>query len=99
MNQISLTAAQKRSLKSAAHHLKAVVQMGKEGPSQGFVRELDVQLNTHELMKFRVLNNCLASREDIEHAIVLAHAVLIQRVGHVWTIFRKRHENSAFPEI
>ncbi len=99
MNDLQLSGAQKRNLKSNAHHLKALVQMGKDGASQGFVKELDSQLKIHELLKFRVLNNCLEEADAIKSAIEQADAIFIQKVGNVWTVFRKRHEDSEFPQI
>ena len=99
MSEMTLTGSQKRQLKAVAHHLKALVLIGKEGASKGFESELDAQLKIHELMKVRILNNCLDSPEIVKQAIERTGAVVLQQVGHVITVFRKRHGDSAFPEI
>lgn len=96
MHSQKLTSTQHRYLKQQAHHLKPLMQMGKEGPTPSFTTALGEQLLAHELLKFRVLNNCLASKEDICAMVANAEARLIQQVGHVYTVFKQRTEDSWF---
>ena len=89
-----LTSAQRRYLKSLAHHLKALLQVGKDGTSAAFLAQLLEQVQAHELIKLRILKNCTAEdtkmREDIESSGV----TVVGRVGNVYTVFKQREEGS-----
>ena len=91
---MTLIPVQRRYLKQLAHHLKALLQMGKEGPSGGFLTQLQEQIEIHELIKVRILNNCEFKKPEIEAAIGSVGITLVQKVGHVYTVFRQREENS-----
>ena len=91
---VVLTSAQRRYLKRLAHHLKPLLQMGKEGPSAGFIAGLEDQVGVHELVKIRILNNCEHSRDEIEAAIGAVGVTVVQKVGHVYTVFWQRQEDS-----
>ena len=51
-----LTSKQRASLRSLAHHLKPILQVGAEGVSETFVRSLGEAFNTRELLKVKVLD-------------------------------------------
>ena len=93
---ISLNPKQRRFLKQHAHHLKPVMQVGKEGPSSGFLSAVDEQLEIHELLKIKVLKSCLDSESDIRCALESKGAAVVQKVGNIFTIFRQRSEDSGF---
>lgn len=91
-----LTPAQRRFLKQVSHEIKPLMQMGKDGPTEAFMTQLVEQLTAHELIKIRVLGNCLTPPETIERAFA-AHAVtMVQKVGHVITVFKQKQRNSNF---
>ena len=48
----------------------------------------------HELIKIRILNNCEYTKAEIEGAFGEAGITLVQKVGHVYTVFRQREEDS-----
>jgi len=89
-----LNSAQRRYLKQLAHHLKPLLQLGKDGPSAAFLAQLQEQLAAHELIKMRVLNNCEFSRDEIETPIQRSGVVIVQKVGHVYTLFKQREKDS-----
>lgn len=93
---LQLTSTQRRFLKQQAHHLKPVVQMGKDGLGGGFLQEVDNQLAIHELIKIRVLNNCLSGDDEIHGGLAQIDATFVQRVGNVWTVFKKKPKESRF---
>lgn len=93
MSALELTSAQRRYLKQLSHHLKPLLQMGKEGPSPSFIKQLTEQINAHELIKIRILNNCEFTKEEIETPINDAGITLVQKVGHVYTVYRRRDED------
>ena len=50
-----MTGKQKRYLRSLAHSLKPVVQIGKQGLSRDTLVQIEKQLDDHELIKVRVM--------------------------------------------
>lgn len=95
MSALELTSAQRRYLKQLSHHLKPLLQMGKEGPSDNFLRQLNEQIHAHELIKIRILNNCEFTKEEIEAGFKSAEVTMVQKVGHVYTVFKQRDEKPA----
>ncbi len=49
----ALKGSQKKYLKGLAHSLKPVVQIGKEGMTEGVIRAVDDSLLRHELIKIK----------------------------------------------
>ncbi len=49
----TLKGFQKKHLKGLAHGLKPVVQIGKEGITEGIIRAVDEGLFRHELIKIK----------------------------------------------
>ncbi len=90
----TLSATQRRHLKRLAHHLKPLLQLGKDGPSPQFLSQLAEQLAAHELLKMRVLNNCEFTAEEIETPIRRHGVAIVQKVGHIYTLFKQREKNS-----
>ena len=58
-----LNAAQKRFLRSKAHHLKPVVMVGQHGLNENVLNELDIALDAHELIKVRFVDDKERRRE------------------------------------
>ncbi len=82
---------QKLQLRRKAHHLSPVVILGQEGYTAAVKQAIDEALLAHELIKIRVNAEDKSQRQQIVEAIVSDHqAELIQRVGHVLVIYRKR---------
>lgn len=95
-----LTSKQRQFLKAKAHSLKAALHVGKGGISDALAQELDVMLESLELMKLRVNANAL---ED-EEAVVQDLQARVEGLEHVWTIghtilvFRpSRNKPTAYP--
>ena len=85
---------QKRYLKSLAHSKKPVVIIGAKGLTQAVLEELDIALDHHELVKIRVNAADRDARIDIiNHLCTSLRAQLIQRIGHVATLFRRNPES------
>lgn len=90
---LELTNAQKRYLKTLAHQRKPIVIIGAHGLSAALLHEVQAALAHHELIKVRVNAEQRTAREALITELCLAaQAVLIQRVGHVVTLFRRNVE-------
>jgi RNA-binding protein len=59
----------KRELKAKAHHLNPVVTIGDKGLSKPVLKELDIALDAHELIKVRIHS------DDREERLLLHHSV------------------------
>lgn len=94
-----LSSAARRLLKQQAHALKPVLQLGKEGATPAFLQELSSQLLTHELLKVRVLKSCSLSSAALEEQLNGMACHLVQKVGHILTLFRQREEDSQFSKL
>jgi RNA-binding protein len=93
----TLTSAQKRHLRSLAHVLKPVIMIGGKGVTEAVLAELEIALERHELLKVKLAAEDRDERDGWIAALAeKSGAALIQRVGHVATLYRERSEK---PEI
>jgi len=89
----TLTHPQKRQLKALAHHLKPVVIIGDNGLTPAVMYEIVQALDRHELIKLRVnADDREARAQMIAEICAETTAVLVQRLGHVATLFRRNPE-------
>ena len=77
-------------LRGLAHHLSPAVQMGKAGYADSLVKEVNRNLNDHELIKVRL------SADDASEFNALAtdlatvtNANLVQTIGRVVVLYRR----------
>ena len=61
----SLTGKQKSFLRSMGQKLEPVVMMGKEGVTPTVVQAAQEAIKKRELIKVRVLQNCMEEPEDV----------------------------------
>jgi RNA-binding protein len=90
---MSLDNKKKRDLKSKAHHLKVVIQVGQHGVSENLIAEADNALNTHELIKVQIQSD--DRDERLEAAKLLATktgAELVQKIGKIFVLYRKKKD-------
>ena len=52
-----LTGKQRSHLKSLAHNLDPLFQLGKNGLSENFIKQVDEALENREIVKINILNN------------------------------------------
>lgn len=91
---VPLTGKQKSHLRSLAHSLKPVVQIGHQGLTAGVVAALETALERHELIKVKVSGEAEVEADELAPAIVKAtHGQLAQIIGHTLVIYRRRDEN------
>ena len=77
-----LTPKQRQFLKAQAHHLKPVMHVGKGGVTPAQAAELDIMVDSLELVKVKINPN---SFED-EATAAAALCSAVQGLQHVWTI-------------
>ena len=90
---LELTNAQKRYLKTLAHPRQPIVIIGAQGLHAAVLHEVQAALEYHELIKVRVNAEQRGAREALIAELCAAtEAVLVQKVGHVATLFRRNVE-------
>lgn len=88
---MNLSTIQKQQLRAKAHNLKPIIIIGSQGLTEAVQLEIDRALNDHELLKIRVNAATREDRQDILQQICdLQQAHLIQTIGHIGVVFRKR---------
>ncbi|WP_303840208.1 ribosome assembly RNA-binding protein YhbY [Selenomonas ruminantium] len=89
----SLTGKQKSFLRSMGQKLEPVVMMGKEGVTPTVVKAAQEAIKKRELIKVRVLQNCLEEPEDaITMLAERADVNLVQIIGRNGLLFKRNYE-------
>lgn len=89
-----LNGKQKRFLRAQGHHLTPVVQVGKEGISEGLLAALDGALLTHELVKIKLGEAAGGERRLLGAALAEGTgAELVQVLGRTILLYRRRRED------
>ncbi|MFL6258424.1 MAG: ribosome assembly RNA-binding protein YhbY [Thermoanaerobaculia bacterium] len=84
-----LTGAQRKYLRGMAHYLKPVVQVGKNGLTDGVVESIDEALDIHELIKVRISDP--GQKRELSHEIAeRTHSAWVGMVGFVVTLYRQQ---------
>lgn len=85
-----LTPRQRAYLRSLAHHLKPVLQIGKEGVTDAAVQALEEALNTRELLKVKVQEAAPVNVREAGDALAgrVEGAHLVQTIGRTAVLYR-----------
>lgn len=91
-----LTGKQKRYLRSEAHHLNAIFQVGKDGVNPNMIEQLIDVLEKRELIKVHVLQNCLEDKHDVAEQIAKqTGAHVVQIIGSQIVLYKESVENKS----
>lgn len=89
-----LTGKQKRYLRSLAHHLQPIFQVGKGGTNEQIIRHITDAIETRELIKLSVLNNCLDDPKQIGAELAAdSGSELVQVIGRTIVLYKESREN------
>ncbi len=84
----NLNRKQSRYLRSLAHQLKPVVTVGNNGLTEAVLAELELALNTHELIKLKLRGSRDNRTAWIELATETTGAAVVQTIGQVCCLYR-----------
>ncbi|MNI03779.1 RNA-binding protein [compost metagenome] len=88
-----LTGKQKRYLRSMAHHVTPIFQVGKGGVNDHLVRHIAEALEVRELIKVTVLNNSGADRNEVGAQLAdQAQAELVQVIGKIVVLYKESRD-------
>lgn len=86
---MKLSSKQKSYLKGLGHHLKPIIQVGKDGLSEKFMTNLENALESHELLKIKVLDNAPLEKRDIAARVEKSsRGDVVQIIGHTLLYYR-----------
>ncbi|CAI6283701.1 RNA-binding protein [Bacillus subtilis] len=89
-----LTGKQKRFLRSKAHHLTPIFQVGKGGVNDNMIKQITEALEARELIKVSVLQNCEEDKNDVAEALVKgSRSQLVQTIGNTIVLYKESKEN------
>lgn len=85
-----LTGKQKRFLRSKAHHIQPIFQVGKGGVNSNLVKQVEEALEARELIKVSVLQNCEDDKETVaEELSTGSKAELVQVIGSTIVLYKE----------
>lgn len=86
---MSLTSKERKELKARAHHLKPVIRVGHNGISDAVVKETDIALTAHELIKVHIQSDDRGERQtDAEALAGKTGSELVASIGKTFILFR-----------
>ncbi|EKN64210.1 putative RNA-binding protein, YhbY family [Schinkia azotoformans MEV2011] len=89
-----LTGKQKRFLRSKAHHLNPIFQVGKGGVNENMIKQIGEALEARELIKVSVLQNCEFDRDEVAESLAKgAKAELVQIIGNTIVLYKESIEH------
>lgn len=92
-----LSNKQKKYLRTLSNSMKPIMQMGKDGNKDTFIRQLDIILESHELVKVNVLETSpMSAKEAANYFAERLDAEYVQSIGKKFTLYRESKEE---PEI
>lgn len=89
-----LTGKQRAFLKSMAHNMDPLFQVGKNGITENFVKQIEDALEARELIKIKVLNNSLLEADDVAKELAdIVNAEFVQSMGNKFVLYKESIEN------
>lgn len=87
-----LSSSHRKFLRSRAHHLDALVIIGKQGLTDMLVRAASGALEAHELIKIRFNDFKDEKKELTEKLAFRTNSEVVGMIGHVAVLYRQHPE-------
>ena len=85
---------QRAFLKSLAHSMWPIMNIGKYGVNDETIRQLDLALEKRELIKIKILNNNLDDNKEIVDLVLQkTRAEFVQYIGNKFVIYRRKRKD------
>ncbi len=89
-----ITGKQRSYLKGLANRLDPIFQLGKSGLSENFLKQVDEALETRELVKINILQNCFLDAKEVANEMAEAlDAEFVQSIGNKFVLYRESKDN------
>lgn len=90
---MALSPSQRRYLRSLAHDLHPVILLGAKGATEAVLKELDLALSHHELVKVKLSGGDKDERQQqIDFLAGGTHSESVQQIGHIVVLFRRNED-------
>lgn len=87
---LQLSSDQRRELRARAHNLNPVVSISENGLTSSVLREIELNLKAHELIKVRVYGDSRENRiQFLEQICTELEASPVQHIGKLLVIYRR----------
>ena len=83
---------EKKEIKEKAKGLEPLLRIGKNGLSEGMIKEIKKMVRVRPLLKIKMLQNIIEGKDRKEFAKEIAEktgSVLVEVIGHVVVLKRK----------
>jgi len=88
-----LSKNQLKHLKTLTHNLKPVIMVGQNGVTENILKELEIALDFHELVKIKIAGEDKEGRaEMIKQLSSVASVEIVQKIGKTLTLYRKNKQ-------
>ncbi len=89
---MDLTSKQRAQLRGLANNIDTILHIGKDGIGDNLIRQADDALEARELIKGKVLENCMLSpREGAEELARATRSQVVQVIGTKFVLYRETH--------
>ena len=89
-----LTGKQRSYLKGMANSMDPIFQLGKNGVTDNFIKQVDEALEAREIIKIKVLNNSLLDTKEVASDLAQkTDAEFVQSIGNKFVLYRESKEN------
>ncbi len=88
----TLSSKQKKYLKSKAHPLKAVIQIGKSGVTTQSIHSIETALNSHEMVKVKFIAFKAEKEKYLDEILEGSRSQFVSLIGHVLTLYRQHEQ-------
>lgn len=90
---MALSPSQRRYLRSLAHDLHPVILLGAKGATDAVLKELDLALSHHELVKVKLSGGDKEERQQqIDFLAEGTRSESVQQIGHIVVLFRRNED-------
>lgn len=84
-----MNSADKKRLRAEAHGLKPVIMIGQSGLTAAVLAEIELALDSHELIKIRIRAERDDRKQISEKIISDTGAEFIQAIGQIIVVYRR----------
>ncbi len=89
-----LTGKQRSYLKGIANNTDPIFQLGKNGLTENFIKQVDEALETREIVKINVLKNCMEDPTEVANELIdQLSAEFVQSIGRKFVLYRESEEH------
>ena len=89
-----ITGKQRSYLKGLANNIDPIFQLGKNGITDNFIKQVDEALEKREIIKIKVLNNSLLDAKEVASLLAeKTNAEFVQSIGNKFVLYRESKKN------